>query len=187
MYENEVWKDLPNYEGYYQVSDLGRAKSLSRQMWNGKAYWYSKEIILKQQIGTTGYYNIRLSKYNITKTTKVHQMIAMSFLGHKPDGTNKLVIDHKNNNKLDNTLENLQLITHRLNISKDKKNKSSIYTGVSFVKLRNKWKSQIRLNGAVFVLGYFDNEEIASETYKNALKEIESGIEIKFNKKIKNI
>lgn len=172
--ENEIWKDVPNYEGYYQVSDLGRVKSLSRKIWNGKTYRTYEGIILKQLIGTTGYYFVNLSKNSKSKKTKVHQLISIAFLNHKPCGY-KMVIDHINNNRLDNRLKNLQLITHRENSSKDRKNKTSKYIGVSWIKSRNKWNSQIVLNKKLNYLGAFNTEEEASEAYQNALKSIENG------------
>ena len=82
---------------------------------------------------------------------------------------NKLIVDHINNDKLDNTVENLQYITQRLNSSKDKKNTSSIYTGVSWNKEKKKWKSCIRINGKSKHLGYFTDELEASNTYQKAI------------------
>ena len=184
--ENEIWKDVPNYEGYYQVSDLGRVKSLSRTIWKGKSYSTYKGIMLKQLIGTTGYYFVNLSKNQKSKIIKVHQLVTIVFLGHKPCGY-KIVVDHINNNRLDNRLKNLQLITHRENLSKDRINRSSKYIGVSFIKSVNKWRSKIGSNKKVNHLGVFDTEEEASEYYQNALKAIENNEEIVIKKKTKKL
>ena len=67
------------------------------------------------------------------------------------------------------TVENLQYITQRLNSSKDKKNTSSIYTGVSWSKEKKKWKSCIRINGKSKHLGYFTDELEASNAYQKAI------------------
>ena len=116
----EVWKNIPEFESY-QVSNLGNVKSLK----------YGKERMLKQSTNGVGYYQIGIygNKKRIQKT--VNQTMAIAFLSHKPCG-HKIVVDHIDNNKLNNKLYNLQLITHRENISKDKKNKTSKFIGVYF-------------------------------------------------------
>jgi hypothetical protein len=164
MQNIEVWKNLPDYDGIYQVSNLGDVKSLG----NNKT---KKEKILKKHIGKDGYFRVKISK-NTNNTVKlVHQLVAITFLGHKPDGT-RIVVDHINNIKTDNRLENLQLITHRYNLSKDKKNKTSKYTGVCWGKHHKKWLCTIRINGKINYLGSFTNQYDAHITYQNKLKEI---------------
>ena len=175
--ENEIWKDVPNYEGYYQVSDLGRVKSLSRLARNRQACWFSKERILKPTIGTTGYFYVTLINEIKRKKIKVHQLVAMSFLGHKSDGTQRIVVDHINNIKIDNNLSNLQIITGRLNISKDRKRLNKCLTGVE--KINNeRFRAKIVYNGKSIHLGAFKTEQEASEYYQNAVKSIENGKEI---------
>lgn len=170
--EKEEWKDIPNYDGLYQVSNLGNVKSLSRTVLrNGKYPFLFKEKILKNQKHSSGYFHVRLRKDNKPKTYLTHQLVSMAFLNHKPNGY-ELVIDHINNNPLDNRLENLQIITQRENASKDVKNKTSKYTGVYWCKNKKKWKAAIRLNGFKKHLGTFINEEDANKIYKLKLKEI---------------
>jgi uncharacterized protein YebE (UPF0316 family) len=96
----------------------------------------------------------------------------MAFLGHKPDGTHKLVVDHINNNTLDNRIENLQLITQRENASKYflTKKKSSQYTGVFWHKQINKWQAQIGIDGKRIHLGIFNHEHEAHLAYQKALE-----------------
>jgi hypothetical protein len=123
-----------------------------------------KNLILKP-IKNNGYYKVSLGKYD---KHKIHKLVAQSFfdLNNYEIG---LVVDHINNDKLDNRVENLQLITQRENVSKDKKNKTSNYTGVSWFKLRNKWRSAIRINGKTFYLGLFTDEYDAHLAYQNKL------------------
>jgi hypothetical protein len=164
--QNEIWKDIPNYEGYYQVSNHGRVKSLSRFVKNkyeGLTYW--KERILKPTL-SSGYYVIKLLKEQ-KKIIKVHQLVAIAFLNHKPCGM-LLVVDHINNIKTDNRLDNLQVITNRKNLSKDK-NGTSKYTGVSWSKRYNKWESNIYINGKNIFLGHFESEKEASIIYQKKL------------------
>lgn len=151
----EVWKDIPNYEGVYQVSDFGNVKSFKG----------INERLLKKRLIKTGYFSVVLSKDNKRKEISIHQLVAITFLNHKPNGTSYLVVDHINNIKTDNRLENLQLISNRKNCSKDKKGTSK-YTGVSWNKKRCKWVSQININRKVKNLGYFNCEYSAYLAYK---------------------
>ena len=168
----EIWKDVIDYQGVYQVSNLGNIKSLSRIKFNkGKFPFMANERILKQAIDGNGYYNVSFHKNGKRNTVHPHKLVAESFLGHKRCGL-KLVVDHINNNPLDNRLENLQVITQRQNATKDRTNKTSKYAGVSWHKALNKWRSYIKINDKQIHLGYFINEEEASEVYQNKLKEI---------------
>jgi hypothetical protein len=170
--EKEIWKDVVGYEGLYQVSSLGRVKGLARVVLkNGKYPFICKEKIIKNCINTGGYYYLGLSRNTKTKSRTIHQLMAEAFFNHKPCGMN-LVVDHINNDRLDNRLENLQIITNRENASKDIKNKSSKYTGVSWCKKRNKWTTRIRVGNKYLFLGYYINEEDANLAYQNKLKEI---------------
>jgi hypothetical protein len=169
----EIFKDIPNYEGLYQVSNLGNVKSLSREILiRSKHASIIKEKILKPSINTTGYYFVNLYKNGKIKSFTIHKLVAITFLNHIPDGTTKIVVDHINNNSLDNRLKNLQLVSHRENLSKDKKFGSSQYVGVSWYKSKNKWISQIKINGKLKYLGLFSDELLAHEAYQNALKNL---------------
>jgi len=158
--KTEIWKYVKDYEGVYQVSNLGRVKSLK----------FGKERILKMVINNAGYILVALHKDGNQKSKNVHQLVAIAFLGHIPCGNN-LVVDHINTIKTDNHLDNLQIITHRENCSKDKKG-SSKYTGVSWYKRCNKWQAIININGQNKPLGYFKTELEASEAYQQKLETI---------------
>lgn len=158
--QKEVWLPVKGYEFIYEVSNLGNVKSLK----------YNKERILKLCINTTGYNTVCLSENGKTKTFKVHQLVAITFLNHKPNG-HTIIVDHISNDKLNNKLSNLQLISQRENTSKDKKG-SSKYTGVCWHKTINKWTASININGKQRYLGSFINEIEASNAYQNKLKTI---------------
>ena len=165
----EEFRDVVGYEGLYKVSNLGRVKSLARisHKSNGENQPI-KERILKPYLMKVGYLKVGLSKNKKGKARTIHQLVAEAFLNHKPDGTNKLVCDHINNIKTDNRLENIQVVTNRVNNSKDRKG-TSRHTGVSWVKSRNKWKSCITINGEAKFLGVFTDESEAAKAYKEAL------------------
>ena len=96
----EVWKDVTGYEGLYQVSNTGKIKTLQKQVGRKEI-----EKILKPSIIWTGYLRIGLRKNGKTKNTYIHRIVAQEFIAnpeHKP------IINHKNGNRQDNRVENLE-------------------------------------------------------------------------------
>ncbi len=170
----EIWKDIPNYEGLYQVSNMGRVKSLIKE-WNTYTdrLVKRKERISNGHKGKGDYLCFVLLKNNKSKHFKVHQLVAMSFLNHVPCGHDK-VVDHINGIKTDNRLENLQVITHIENVCRVQKSKecTSKHRGVCKRKGVKKWNAYIGINKKRIHLGYFVNEldavkarELALENY----------------------
>jgi len=173
--QKEVWKDVKNYEGFYQVSNLGRVKSLDRKVSNGKVLYYRKGVILKQGVcgrdyKTKPYYKVSLSGKDFT----IHSLVAQSFLDYAIDGTNKLVVDHIDNNRANNNVCNLRILTNRQNLSRYK-NKSSKYTGVHYHKTNKKYQANIWVNGKKKYLGSFSNEVDAYNAYNNELNNLRNG------------
>ena len=164
MNTKEIWQDIIEYKGMYQVSNLGRVKSLKRKGRN-------KERILKSSIDYNDYLHLSFSKNNTTKCFYIHKLMAMAFLNHKPNGQ-KLVVDHINNIRNDNRLENLQLINQRENTSKDRKGGSSKYVGVCWSKQAKKWLASITINNKQKHLGLFTNEIEAHLVYQKALNDL---------------
>ena len=99
--QDEVWKDIPGYEGLYQVSNFGEVKSLSR-------YHHKKETILKKHKTKDGYYETTLVKNGKYKFIRTHRLVAFAFI---PNLLNKEQINHKDGNKLNNNVENLEWCT----------------------------------------------------------------------------
>ena len=165
---DEQWEDIPGYVGLYQASTLGRVKSLDRVIVhsNGKEVNYKGKVL--NPYVYKHYQMVNLSKNSKVKTITVHQVIAITFLGHKPNEY-KIVIDHINNVKTDNRVSNLQLITHRKNCSKDRKSYSG-YTGV--YENGNKWRARIRIGGKMVNLGSYSCPLKASVAYNNKVKEM---------------
>lgn len=155
----EVFKEIKGYEGLYEVSNRGNVKSLKRKN-------RLNEILLKIHLSTTGYPQVLLTKQGKSKTYQVHQLMAIAFLNHIPNG-NRTVVDHIDNVKANNKLENLQITSHRNNSSKDtfRKNKTSKYIGVHWDEKRKKWRSSKRINGKKTYLGMFKTEIDAYEAY----------------------
>ena len=130
----EIWKPIKGYEGYYEFSNLHNVKSLSRivNRRNG-GFNISKERILKQTLNN-GYYKVTLCLNGDVSVFGIHQLVAMEHLGHTVCGY-ELVVDHINEIKTDNRIENLQIITHLENVMKSriKRNVKGNYRG--------KWKT----------------------------------------------
>lgn len=159
-FEEEVWKDIPGYEGLYQVSDMGRVKSLARRK--------RGDIIMhpKYSHSTGGYYYIELSLNGKSTTFKMNRLVWQTF-----NGKTDLEIDHINHISWDDRLENLQPLTGRQNATKAtlRYHKTSKYTGVHWDIARKKWRSGITINKELIHLGRFDNEEEAALAYQSAL------------------
>ena len=151
----ENWKDVKGYEGYYQVSDLGRVKNVS------------KNKVLKQYLRNGKYPAVNLSAKAVRKTVNVHTLVAESFLNHT--NNRDTVVDHINNISTDNRLSNLQVISHRENCYKDRKGYTSKYAGVSWNKKNRKWVTMLSIGGKLKYLGYFDTEERAAIAYDFAV------------------
>lgn len=120
---NEEWKDIPEYEGLYQASNLGRVKSLERFRKGENGCLISvKERILKPSIKHNGRYRIQLCKQSIVKTYNVHRLVWSAFNGQIPQGYE---INHIDENPSNNRLENLNLMTHKENINYGTRNERS--------------------------------------------------------------
>jgi hypothetical protein len=104
--ENEVWRDIPEYEGYYQVSNLGRVRSLPRC---GTSSFVK---ILKTRIDV-GYERVWLSRKDKVSPKKISRLVASSFI---PNIDNKPEVNHINGIKTDNRVENLEWVTKSENI-----------------------------------------------------------------------
>lgn len=111
----EIWKDIQGYEGLYQVSNLGRVKSLGRfidRLVYGN-YW-QEERILKPNKTKYGYLIVELRKNKKPKYFTVHRLVAMTFISN-PE--NKPQIDHINADKTNNSVNNLRWVTAKENVN----------------------------------------------------------------------
>lgn len=107
--ENEIWKDIKGYETKYQVSNLGRIKSC--KFWSGNRY-ISNEKILKQANTPKGYLVVCLRKNNKAKVYRVHRLVAQAFI---PNPEDKPQINHIDNNRKNNKVDNLEWVNNSEN------------------------------------------------------------------------
>lgn len=103
--DREIWKDVVGYEGLYQVSNFGNVK---------------RTFILKPHIDRKGYYFVNLSMNGKVKCVRVHQLVGKAFIDNP---YSKKEINHKNGNKLDNRVENLEWVSHKENMEHAYRNK----------------------------------------------------------------
>lgn len=112
----EVWEDIKGYEGLYQISNLGKVKSLARKRYCGHKYskpQLRKGRILKQHYDYLGYKRVRLSKNQKTKTLTLHRLLAINFIENP---YNKPNINHIDGDKSNNDLNNLEWCTQKENV-----------------------------------------------------------------------
>lgn len=105
--EGEIWRNISNYEGLYQISNFGRVKSLG----NDKL---RKEKILKQTKNKKGYLRVIFCKKGIIKAFQVHRLVANTFI---PNPNNFHCVNHKDENKENNCVENLEWCTYQYNLN----------------------------------------------------------------------
>lgn len=104
---SEEWRDVPGYEGCYQVSSDGQVRRVAG------SFGCTRTRILKKSPNRLGYETIRPSKGGVKKTVNVHAFVALAFLGECPEGYE---INHKNGIKSDNRINNLEYVTRSENI-----------------------------------------------------------------------
>ena len=108
--KNEIWRDIKGYEGLYQISNLGRVKSLGRKSYSNVCL---KDKILNPALECkNGYKRVCLCKDGKEKRIKVHRLVAQAFI---PNPDNKPIINHKDGNKINNSVENLEWCTYKEN------------------------------------------------------------------------
>lgn len=166
----EEFIDVKGYEGLYQVSNLGNVISVNHNR-------TGKQVMMKLHRNKQKYIIVKLSKNSKYKTFQVHQLVAMSFLNHEYCG-HELVVNHKDFNRSNNHVDNLEVITQRENTNKKHIPHSSKYTGVSWHKKMQKWQSRIWINNTDKHLGFFDDEKEAAEFYNNAVISFSNNQEI---------
>ena len=156
--KNEIWKNILGYENKYIISNLGRVKRLKHVIID--------KIDRKRTLTTKmlnpyktkrGYKHIDLSG----NTFEVHRLVALHFLDNP---YNKKYVNHKDGDKLNNNVNNLEWCTQRENICHyhNSKNKNNSI-GVSFNKNAKKWKSRIYFKNKDIHIGYFNTKEEAYE------------------------
>lgn len=117
--ENEVWRDIPGYEGLYQISDAGRVRSCDRLIYDRRGVSRSlKGKMISPSYDNSGYERTHLSKDGVCSSFCVHHLVALAFIGPRPKGMD---VDHISEDKKDNRACNLRYLSHYENASRSTK------------------------------------------------------------------
>ena len=172
----EIWRDIEGCDGIYQVSDMGRVKSLDREIHIHGGSYTRKGVILKPITHKKGYTYADLHVKGKTKRRSRHKLVLDAFYGCRQEG---MVVNHINGVRSDNRISNLEYVTHRENLTtcfrSDRDKMTSRYVGVSFDKTSRLWRAEIGHKSKQYDWGFFSNEISASEAYQKALREINKG------------
>lgn len=114
----EIWKDIKGYEGLYQVSNCGNVKSVKKTITRNNCKILIKEKILKKYI-RQGYYAVKLYKNKTKINLPIHRLVAITYL---KNDKNKPCVNHKDGNKLNNNIDNLEWVTYSENTLHSYKN-----------------------------------------------------------------
>lgn len=109
---NEIWKPVVGYEGLYEVSNLGRVKSLGNT--RGPSRFRGIETIMRQEVSKFGYYRVALRKDKKYKHFYVHRLVAEAFI---PNPDNLPYVNHKDESRTNNCVDNLEWCTQRYNVN----------------------------------------------------------------------
>jgi len=127
--EGEIWKDIPNYEGLYQASSFGRVRSIDGKLTHtdrhGLRKWKGRIIKNRTKIPKPEGYKISLWKDGKPKDWLLHRVVCCAFYGMpegEKTGSQRITVNHKDGNRYNNNIENLEWITLKENIKHAYKN-----------------------------------------------------------------
>lgn len=175
----EIWKDIPEYEGYYAISNMGRVKSHLRVVHksNGKIMTFKSKILSLNKHYKNGYLSVHLRVFDKSQRKSVHRLVALMFLDLADVN---LEVNHIDSDKNNNKFTNLEWVSHMENqchMAK-KKFKTSKYTGVSKSR-EGKFISNIYYKNKRIIIGSFKTEIEAYEARKQF--EQENNIDNKYS------
>ncbi len=163
---HEEWRTVPGFGARYEVSNIGRVRSIDTQVRNKQGLRIQRGRVLKQQMNSAGYWTVTLFNLKERRHSTVSGLMGAAFLGVQPGAKT----DHVNRQRHDNRVANLRPATTSQNgfNAKTRSNNTSGLKGASFFPSRNKWRSTITVNGRQQHLGYFDSPEPAHAAYMSA-------------------
>lgn len=151
MQEQEIWKDVVGYEGLYQVSNLGRVKSVERYINRYYSKHVERKMFIKEKIlsfgYTAGYPLVSLCKNGVVKKQSVHRIVAIAFI---PNPENKEQINHKDGNRANPSVNNLEWVTNTENqrhswkyLNRVNPNKGKTFSEKTKRKMKLHWQTHL--------------------------------------------
>lgn len=161
---NEIWKQIKGFENVFEISNLGNVKRL-------KCRWAKNDRILKPNVGKRGYFVVNLSLKGFNKVVTIHRLVAIAFI---PNPKNKREVNHKDGNKQNNSIENLEWVTPSENsrhaIKSQHIKKFNKPRGSHLEK--GKWVSSIRFDKNLIYLGRYKTKTEAQQKYYEKFKQL---------------
>lgn len=155
----ETWRTIPEFSRY-EASPLGQIRNKQ----NGK--------IIEGSVNSNGYIQSGFTNdAGDTKSVKFHRLIAITFISNPNEFP---VIDHINNIRTDNRVENLRWADARMNAWNTVNNKTKTYKGVYWVEEKQKFRAQINFNQKLIYIGYFEDAIEAAKAYDEKAKELQT-------------
>lgn len=126
----ELWKDIKDFEGLYQISNMGRIKSLARPC-KGFGYKYAVDRIIKPLRMANGYYEAVLFRNGKRTIRMLHRVVAEAFI---PNPDNLPLVNHKDENPQNNAVENLEWCTPKYNANYGNRQKKTRQSSLKYYK-----------------------------------------------------
>jgi hypothetical protein len=166
--QNEIFINLPNYGGFYQVSTLGNITF--------KNWFYDYEAKeLRPFTDKNGFKYVRLCMSKRREEVFVHHLVAQVFLNNGSNCFGKDTIDHIDGDKTNNSVENLQIITE---IQKESKKLKQVvkpvkkkHIGVTWLRIKQKWMVEAIVNGERTHIGFYKTQQQAIDAYNTAVND----------------
>jgi len=153
----EIWKDVPDYEGHFQVSNMGRVRSMP---YFDKA---GNERRLRYRTPRPNAYGYLRVTFFSGKSESVHRLVMAAFFGES-----EMTVDHINGIKTDNRLSNLRYMSRRENICDHWGKEPPRHKGTHYRKDCKKWCAILSANGKAHKIGNFCSEIEAAKAYEEA-------------------
>ena len=151
----EIWKDIEGYEGYYQVSNFGNVKSLSRDIVkSNEVIQHRKERLLTKRKNSDGYYSVHLCVDKEEKNIGIHILVAKAFV---PNPNNKKEVNHNDFNRANNKASNLSWMTHKENVN------YTINAGRHYCNRDLTGNNNPNYNNHILSEKYLNNKELSKE------------------------
>jgi len=166
----EIWKDIKEFEGVYQISNYGRLKSLKR-------YGRKQDKIIKPVLGKRGYFCYCLWNKQKAKNITIHRLVAQYFI---PNQEGKREVNHKDLDKTNNAISNLEWVTPKENSTHacanlgTKKHSKKRGAYARTYKGKTSWISEMNYKNKRIYLGFYDTKEEAQKAYYDKYVELYS-------------